>query len=55
MNKFTIIGTLTKQSFYILLDALDKMQRDGYVYTKHDRKDDGEWYVTIDYELTLTK
>lgn len=55
MNKFTITGTFTKQSFYILLDALDKMQRDGYIYTKHTRKDDGEYYVTIDYELTLTK
>ena len=53
--KSTPLRTFTKQSFYILLDALDKMQRDGYVYTKHNRKDDGEWYVTIDYELTLTK
>ena len=50
-----IKGTFTKPAFYLILDAIDKIKaNDGYVFTKHERKD-GPYYIEVDYVLTLMK
>ena len=46
-------GEITKQLFYSLIDYIDQMKEDGFVFENHYRTDLDNGNVKIDYSLIL--
>jgi hypothetical protein len=47
-------GTIYKRDFYVILEHIDKLKQEGFVFEKHERID-AENEIIYDYVLCLYK